>query len=329
MSIQPVDGRSCRVWTPTDPVRWWLSLTGTLSRVGENRLSVFVNPAAGGNRGLIRARRIVGELADLGWTVDLVRLSGPADLARSIERLQATGAERVVLAGGDGMIHLALPALVGSSMATGIVATGTGNDFCRGLGLPSNRRSAIIESVSDVVNPVDIIELHAEGSSHFAASVMTFGFSGRVNAMANEMRFPRGTSRYTMATVRQLGSLEPVPVTMAFDDESAVEREVTFVAVGNTPYFGGGMKICPDARYDDGLLDVVVVEPVSAPTLARVLPLVFAGKHVGHGAVSVRRCHSLEIHGDEPLWADGEALAVNSARVSVRSGALRVAGTLG
>lgn len=302
--------------------------------MGDKRLSVLVNPSAGGDRGLIRARRIVGELADLGWTVDLTRLSGPDDVGDSIRRLQKAGADRVVLAGGDGMIHLALPALVNSNMVAGIVATGTGNDFCRGLGLPSNRRAALSHAVSDTVNPVDVIELEMPGGTEagamrYAASVVTFGFSGRVNAMANTMRFPRGVSRYTVATARQLGRLEPISVRMGFDDEPVQERQVAFVAVGNTPYFGGGMRICPHAAHDDGLMDVVVVEPVSAATLARVLPLVFLGKHVGHRAVSVHRCASFEVRGNEPLWADGESLGCSAAHLRVRSGALRVSGRLG
>ncbi len=301
--------------------------------MGGNRLSVFVNPAAGGNRGLIRARRIVGQLADLGWTVDMVRMSGPADVAESIDRLHATGVRRIVLAGGDGMVHLALPALVDSDIVTGIIATGTGNDFCRGLGLPDSGRAAIANSVSDDVNDVDVLELRPTNAavpdrSIFAASVATLGFSGRVNESANRLRFPRGTSRYTVATLQELRTLEPVSVRLRFDGEPEEERSVSFLAIGNTPYFGGGMKICPDARHDDGLMDVVVVEPVSALTLARVLPLVFAGKHAGHRAVSVRRCRCLSIEGNEQIWADGEPLGVNSARVSLRSGALRVAGTL-
>ncbi len=299
----------------------------------ENRLSVFVNPAAGGNRGLIRARRTVGQLADLGWTVDLVRLSGPDDVAQSIEQRSQSGVRRIVLAGGDGMVHLALPALVGSGIATGIIATGTGNDFCRGLGLPDSSHLAVAHSVSEMVNPIDVLELEGIGVDAarrpmFAASVATLGFSGRVNESANRLTFPRGTSRYTLATLRELRTLEPVDVRLSFDDEPAESRPITFMAIGNTPYFGGGMKICPDARPDDGLMDVVMVEPVSAFTLARVLPLVFAGKHLGNKAVSVRRCRTLTIEGTEQIWADGEPLGVNSARVSLRSGALRVAGTL-
>lgn len=261
-------------------------------------------------------------------------MSGPEDVAQSIERLHGQGVQRIVLAGGDGMVHLALPALVGSEIVTGIIPTGTGNDFCRGLGLPHNGRAAIEHSVSTTVNRVDVLELQPFGpgddsGSVFAASVATLGFSGRVNESANRLTFPRGTSRYTLATFQQLRALEPVQLRLSFDDEPVDEVAVSFMAISNTPYFGGGMKICPDAVCDDGLMDVVVVEPVSAMALARVLPLVFSGKHLGNKAVSVRRCRSLSVEGNEQIWADGEPLGVNSARVSLRAGALRVAGTLG
>jgi len=299
------------------------------------RISVLVNSAAGGDRGLSRTKTLVAELADRGWTVDLLKTDSVDDVAVRINEARTLGMTRLVLAGGDGLIHHALPALVDSSVAVGIVPVGTGNDFCRGLGLPTKRTAALDEATGSAVKAVDVLRIAVGEQVRYVATVLTSGFSGRVNRRANEMIrrpwIPKGASRYTIATVAELASLEPVPFRLAFDDEPAIDHAACLIAIGNTAFFGGGMAVCPDAVHDDGAMDVTTIEPVSKATFVRVLPLVFSGRHVGHPDVTQRRCRRLVVTADEPWWADGEELdfgdvtAPVEATVSVLPGALTVA----
>lgn len=125
----------------------------------------MINPAAGGHRGTARARSVVAELVEAGCTVDLHRLGGPDEVRGVIDGLRDNQVQRLILAGGDGLIHLALPALVEERdgedevdrMVVGIVPLGTGNDFCRGLGLPTSRSEAVAAALSDAVTSVDVI----------------------------------------------------------------------------------------------------------------------------------------------------------------------------
>ncbi len=298
------------------------------------RISVLVNAAAGGNRGLARTKTLVAELADRGWTVDLLKASSAGEVARSIVDARQQGMDRLILAGGDGLIHHALPALVDSPVVVGIVPVGTGNDFCRGLGLPTRRRGAIDAATGSDVMAVDVLEVAVGDTVRYGATVVTAGFSGRVNKRANELAgrlgFPSGASRYTLATLAELAALEPVPFRLGFDGDAPVERESCLIAVGNTRYFGGGMAVCPEARFDDGSMEVVSINPVSRATFARVLPLVYSGRFVRHRQVSQERCTRLTVVTDEPLWADGEMLDFGDietvdATISVLPGALRVA----
>jgi len=299
------------------------------------RISVLVNFAAGGNRGLSRTKTLVAELADRGWIVDLLKTDSKDDVAVRIAEARAGGMTRLILAGGDGLIHHALPALVDSSIAVGIVPVGTGNDFCRGLGLPTKRGAALDEATGSAVMAVDVLRVAVGDQVRYAATVLTSGFSGRVNHRANEMNrrpwSPKGASRYTIATVAELASLEPIPYRLAFDDDPPIDRAACLIAVGNTRFFGGGMAVCPDAVHDDGAMDVTTIEPVSRATFVRVLPLVFSGRHVRHRDVTQRRCRRLVMTADEPLWADGEALDFGDvakpieATVTVLSGALTIA----
>lgn len=279
-------------------------------------VSVLVNPAAGGNKGLSRTKSLVAELADRGWTVDLLKASTAPAVAESINDARRRGMSRLLLAGGDGLVHHALPALVDTDTVVGIVPVGTGNDFVRGLGLPSKPAQALDAATGPLTAAVDVIEVGDGGGRRcHVATVLTAGFSGRVNRRANELSsrpgFPRGSGRYMLATMVELATLEPTRFTVEVDGGQSADMEALLVAVGNTRFFGGGMAVCPDARFDDGAMDLVVIKPVSRTTFARVLPFVFGGRHVRHRAVESIRCRTLRISTIEPLWADGEPLHRN------------------
>jgi len=258
--------------------------------------------------------------------------TGPGDIAETVAKARTDGMERLVVAGGDGLIHHVLPALAATDVVLGIVPVGTGNDFARALGLPNRLRPAVAAALGPA-RPVDLV---ATDDGRWAATVVTGGFSGQVNARANNLRFPPGQQRYTVATLAELRRLRPVTLTLtipADDGEGTapdlVERHTsTLFAVANTRYFGGGMAICPGARPDDGLLDVTIVGPTTPFQLARMLPTVFPGRHIRHPAVTTRRARWVQVETDTNLWADGEPFGLGG-RLEAAAGALRVAGSLG
>jgi diacylglycerol kinase (ATP) len=285
------------------------------------------NPYARAGRGLTSPGQAVGAAiaaTGAGYEVCVVHPEdGPASIVDALNRARAEGMTRLVLAGGDGLIHHCLPALAGTEVIVGIVPIGTGNDFARALGLPAKLTPAVAAALSPDVAPIDLIGTH---DARWAASVVTGGFSGQVNARANRLRFPRGQQRYTVATLAELRRLHPVNLTLHLD--GAVEEYTSSLfAVANTRYFGGGMAICPDASPVDGLLDLTIVGPISAFELARMLPTVFSGRHLRHPAVVTRRAQQVTITTTAPLWADGEPFGP-SATLGARAGALRVAGSL-
>ena len=276
---------------------------------------------------------------------DVVELQPAARalIAHTLTEARHQGVTRFAIVGGDGLLHNALPAIARSDIPVGVITAGTGNDFARALDLPTGVDAAVAAALSEP-SPVDLIRVEAaidESSSdsrgeRLAATVVTGGFSGRVNARANDLRFPRGQQRYTIATLLELAKLEPVTIELTVDERHH-ELQASLFAIANTRYFGGGMNICPDASPTDGLLDVTVIGPTSAFELARVLPTVFSGRHIAHPAVTTYRGERIELTTDAELWADGEPLAdggqpvgaePRSTTFTVASGALNVAGTL-
>jgi len=228
---------------------------------------------------------------------------------------------RIVVVGGDGIVHLAANALADSSSTLGIVAAGTGNDSAAGLGLPTDVRGACRAALADPAT-IDLIRCR---EAH-ALSVATFGFGADVNERADRMRWPTGTLKYTAATFRELPGLATTPMTITVDGE-AHEVEPNLVAIANTTHFGGGMKIAPEASPTDGLLDVIIMGPASRFTLATVLPLAFSGRHVHHKAVTQLRGREVTVDGaDVRVRADGEPFTTLPATFATAPGALRVAG---
>lgn len=280
---------------------------------------LLVNPARRGNDETDAA--IVAALAEHGHEALEIRPASAADVARDVRTAIDGGMNRLVVAGGDGLIHRALPALAGSDVPVGLVSGGTGNDFARALGLPTDITEAVARALEEPT-PVDVIKSD-EGT--YAASIITGGFSGRVTARANAMRFPRGESRYTIATLRELYALRPIGLSLTVDD-TTVDTECSFFAVANSRYFGGGMAICPDADHADGLLDVTVVGSTTRFELGRMLPTVFSGRHVRHPAVTTYRGHRVEVQTEADLWADGEPFT--GSGFSSDHLALKVAGSL-
>ncbi|MEK9999177.1 MAG: diacylglycerol kinase family protein, partial [Acidimicrobiaceae bacterium] len=210
-------------------------------------IHVLVSPEAGRGRAAGTASEVLDRLRSLGGHV--IDLSG-ADAAASAANARdavAAGAERLVVLGGDGMVHLAVQAVAGTDTILGVVPVGTGNDFVRALpGIPEGPLEAAAVALGDP-DPIDAIRV----DDRWVASVATAGFSADVNERANRLRRPKGQSRYTVATVLELPALKRRPTTITVDG-TAHAHDAVMIAVANTAWFGGGMHICPDADPDDG-----------------------------------------------------------------------------
>jgi diacylglycerol kinase (ATP) len=153
---------------------------------------------------------------------------------------------------------------------------------------------------------------------------MASGFDSKVNERANEMTWPRGNMRYNLAILAELREFEPLAFRLTLDGET-IEREAMLVAVGNGPSFGGGLRICEGASMDDGLLDVVVINPVSKPKLLRVFPKLYRGTHVTLPEFERHRVREVTLSSPGIVaYGDGERLGPLPVRSWVRPAALRV-----
>ena len=284
-------------------------------------IALLTNPTSGKGKGARARSAALERLRGAGLTVR--DLSGrDADEAQDLARAAvADGVEALVVVGGDGMVHLGVQAVADTGTPLGIIPAGTGNDVARYFDLP--RKDAVAAADRVVAGQTRVVDLARCGSKYFA-TVLAAGFDALVNERANRMTWPRGQMRYNLATLAELRVFKPLHYTLDLDGRQKT-LDAMLVAVGNGPSFGGGLRITEGALLDDGLLDVVVIKPMSRGGLVRTYPKLFKGTHVTHPQYEHHRVRSVTVASPGiTTYADGERFGELPLTIECAPGALTV-----
>jgi diacylglycerol kinase (ATP) len=289
--------------------------------VPSREIALLTNPTAGKGRGAKVRTRALTRLRRAGLTVRDLQGRDPGEALDLARQCVADGVQALVVCGGDGMVHLAIQALATTATPLGIVPAGTGNDVARYFDIPRKDPDAAVDRViAGATRTVDL----ARSGSRFFVTVLAAGFDAVVNERANRMTWPKGQMRYNIATLAELRVFEPLPYTLQLDDRQ-VSLEAMLVAVGNGPSFGGGLRITEGAVLDDGLLDVVIIKPISKPDLIRTYPKLFKGTHIHHPQYEHHLVRSVTVAAPGIVsYADGERFGPLPLTVECASGALTV-----
>ncbi|MBL7492698.1 YegS/Rv2252/BmrU family lipid kinase [Frankia sp. AgB1.9] len=286
-----------------------------------DRLRVIVNPSAGHGR----AGKVLPavEAALRGWATD-VEVSPTRDIAHADELAAAAAAagQVAVALGGDGLVGRVAGATAAAGGVLAVLPGGRGNDFARGLGIGRDPVAAATALATAVERRVDLPEA---GGTPFIG-IASLGFDSEVNALANRTRWLRGQSVYTYAVLRSMVSWRPVRFTVSVDGGEPEQIVGWTVGAANAAYYGGGMRMAPDADIADGKLEVIFIHRCGRLTLLALFPRVFSGRHVDTKHVTVRRAARLTVDADRPfqVYADGDPVADLPAEILVRPGALRL-----
>ncbi len=291
------------------------------------RVRLIVNPSSGKGRALELLPAVAGTLRDGGLELSIQLSRDFAEARAMAEQAVADGIDVLAVLGGDGMMHLGVNAVAAAHRAgdrrttLGLIPAGTGNDLCRGLGLdPTNALAAAKVVAGGRTRAVDL----ALVGNTFVGTVLATGFDALVNRRANEMTWPRGSSRYTLATLAELRVFSPLAYRLVLDGEVREQRAM-LVAIGNTGYYGGGMHICPQADPFDGWLDVTIIHPVGRVTLLRLLPQMFSGKFARDACVEQLRVREVTVEGPGLVgFGDGELIGAAPLTACLAPGILPV-----
>lgn len=285
------------------------------------QIALLTNPTAGKGRGSRTAAIALPRLREAGYSVqELLGRDGDEALEMA-RKAVAEGVESLVVCGGDGLVHMAVQAVADTDTNLGVIPAGTGNDVARYFGIPRNDPQAAADIV--VGSKVHTVDLGRAGPTYFV-TVLAAGFDSKVNERANQMSWPKGQMRYNLATVAELRVFEPLPYTLVLDGEER-RLDAMLVAVGNGPSFGGGLRITEGAILDDGLLDVVVIKPMSKRKLVASYPRLFTGKitEIPEYEHHLAKCVTVAAPG-VVAYADGERVGSLPLTVEVAPRSLKV-----
>jgi diacylglycerol kinase (ATP) len=301
-----------------------------------SRLGVVVNPVAGRGRGSGAGTAALAALRRRGHHVEDLTAHDLLEATAHARRAAVAGLDALVVVGGDGLVHLGANVVADTDLPLGIVAAGTGNDVARALGLPRGDVAAAVDAVERalLVGPRAVDAVRVGSPAHTAREwylgALSCGIDAAVNARANALSWPRGSARYVRALVPELRAFEPYGYRLTTDD-GVWESAGTVVVVANGPWIGGGIRIAPDARLDDGLLDVVVAGPFTRSGVVRIFPGMYRGRHVHHPQVQVLRSTRVLVEpaphlgGPPPeAHADGERIGPLPLVAEVHPRAVRV-----
>lgn len=291
-------------------------------------IGIVINPTSGKGNGEVVGEIVLQELAR--QKIEFLNLSADSMAEAKIKASKAV-ADRSIdglfVVGGDGIVHMAVNACVNTDVPVGVIPAGTGNDSARALGIPhKDPLEAVRLLLANLKNPrrIDTIRATSSNGEFYCFGTLAAGFDSLVAGRANGMKFPKGPSRYQIAMVLELMKFKGVKFKAEID---GVKRDIEAMlcTAANTHVYGGGMLITPDAKLDDGLLDLFIVHKLPRLQLLILFPKVFTGSHVTHPKVEIVRGKSFKLDsGPMPVYAEGEAVGIGPVTAKVAPGSLLV-----
>lgn len=255
-----------------------------------------------------------------------VRLTWEAgDAARWVEDALRAGAATLVAAGGDGTLSEVAAALAGHPKpasalpALGLVPLGTANDFAGAAGLPEEPAAALELALTAPAAAMDLLRIEAGHAVHWCANLASGGFGTEVTVQTDEgLKKLLGGLAYLVTGIARLGRIEPVRARLrgrGFDWEGGLIA----LGLGNGRQAGGGRELCPEARIDDGLMEVTVIPELSGELVATVGTLVREGQRAALERSAMRaRLAALELEAPEPMTLNLDGEPVEATRFAVR-----------
>ena len=279
------------------------------------KYKLIANPAAGTHRSRHIAAQVVELLGQRKVEFDLEFTAAPKHAAEIALR-SCKDYEAIVAIGGDGTIHEIAGAMLDCNIPLGIIPAGSGNDLIKSLGIPNDVRAAVDILTAGQTRVIDAGTINGL----CFVNVVGIGFDAAVNHNSHGFRWPAsGLLRYVMALVTTLGTYSALPLTVTMDGTSTAQ-DLFLLTIGNGTTCGGGFRLTPHARLDDGLLDVTFVKPISVSRLLWHLPKVFQGtlERVKRYA-SMTRVTSLRVESavPVPVHVDGEVYRGDTSRLDI------------
>jgi diacylglycerol kinase (ATP) len=293
---------------------------------------ILANPTAGGGLGREALARLKAFASEKHWSAEFRSAESSSEFAQIAREEATAGRERIFALGGDGTFQALLNAVAGNlDISIGVLPAGGGNDLAAALGLPF-----------DPVRAAEMILTRGEAAALDAARVRTadgverlYMGGGGVGLDAEAARFAsgvyremRGRSRYLLSAIRALGKFRGIDVHVSLEGagQTSLQGSALVLGILNTPSYGGGLRLAPEASLEDGRLDLVLLENLTALEIARVLPRLALSGEIRTKRIQRFCVTRARIESERPcaFHADGEIIGMTPAVIAVVPRALRV-----
>jgi YegS/Rv2252/BmrU family lipid kinase len=274
-----------------------------------------VNEKSGNGRGLRVWEAVERELLERGTDYVKITAETAAEAQRQAEERLCVGRVTALVAvGGDGTLHGLLPLSVQRQVPVGLIPGGSGNDTALAFGLPKDPAAALDIALGGHTRRADVVTTRRpDGTLHYSFISVAIGLDGAVADDVNGSRYKEwcnllglGSLAYIIGLFRMLTVYKPQTIAIKVDGVRHEFRQSWLAAVANLATYGGGLKICPGAKPDDGLIHVCVVHGCTALQLLRVFPTVLKGTHVRSRYVTMLQGTEVSVESPVPLLAYGD-----------------------
>jgi diacylglycerol kinase (ATP) len=295
---------------------------------GDNA-TVFVNPCAGGGKSGRKIADVRAEFAEHNFLAGFVEARSAEEFRTKVRVAVAEGCRTLVAMGGDGTLQLLVREAFGHGVTVGVIPVGGGNDFAAALGIRNWKQAvaAIVQGKTRMADIAKAIFVNGDTAEYLGG--------GGVGLDAEAARYPSGKLpkwpgrlRYLASAIAALRGYEGVKVEIEFpgSDASPLRKRVLLAAALNTPSYGAGVRLAPEARLEDGKLDFVIIEMMSGLEAARLIPrLLLTGEFGTRHVTRVRAMKArISTEGGSVFHGDGELLGNAPVQIEVLPQAIRI-----
>jgi len=292
----------------------------------------LANPTAGGGLARETLPRLQKFALEKQWRAEFRSAESSAEFARIAREEAAGGRERIFALGGDGTFQALLNAVKGNSnVSIGVLPAGGGNDLAAALGLPPDP----VQAAERILAQGEVVLLDVARVRTADGAERLYMGGGGVGLDAEAARFAsgayrkmRGRSRYLLSAIRALGKFRGIEVRVSLEgaEQSSLQGTALVLGILNTPSYGGGLRLAPEARLDDGRLDLVLLENLSTLEIAGILPRLALSGEIRTARIQRHRVTRVRIETERPcaFHADGEIVGMTPVEIAVVPQVMRV-----
>ncbi len=298
-----------------------------------SKYTFILNPHAGKGTGRRIRDRVYTAAREHTSDFELIETSCPGDATRIA---RDTPSAIVVAVGGDGTIHEIVNGIVGTEKVLGIIPIGSGNDFIKSIGVPKQIEEASSCLFRQKVMRIDLgkLEISTNGAGNPGNSSQSFfvngvgiGFDAAVASRTRQISWISGSMLYIIAVLQTLGRYKSPEFTTIVDGRERTSRHL-LIAVGNGKCAGGGFYLTPDAKVDDAMLDLCLIDDISPLAIIRLMPRAMKGSHGRSKSVKFERGKEIDVSMSSPVsvHADGEIVgnAVTALKIAIAPSSMNV-----